>query len=112
MKPFVFWLFPLLVASLAAHADEPSQRSRAAAAKKPQPSAGAGATAPTASAAFRRLDANRDGLLSEAELRAAEASRFNWLAIDRNGDGRISESEFTTAIPPRLPDPQQAEVSR
>src|SRR3954468_12916821 len=111
MKFFASWFFPLLVASLAAHADEPSQRSSAAAAKKPQPSAGAGATAPAATTAFRRLDTNGDGFLSEAELRAAEASRFNWLAIDRNGDGRISESEFTTAIPSG-PDPQQARVAR
>jgi hypothetical protein len=111
MKLFVSWIFPLLLASLAAHADEPSQRSRAGT-KKPQPSAGAGATAPAASEAFRRLDTNRDGFLSEAELRSAEASRFNWMAIDRNRDGRISESEFTTAIPSRPPDPQQAGVSR
>jgi hypothetical protein len=106
MKLFISCLFPLLVASLAAHADEPSQRTRAADAKKPQPSAGAGATAPASSAAFRRLDANRDGFLSEAELRTEEASRLNWLAMDRDGDGRISASEFTTAIPPRSPDRQ------
>jgi hypothetical protein len=112
MKLFVLWLFPLLIASLAAHADEPSQRARAAAAKKPQPSAGAGATAPAANAAFRRLDTNRDGYLSESEMRAEEASRFNWMAIDRNRDGRISESEFTTAIPGQAPDRQQAGVSR
>jgi hypothetical protein len=52
------------------------------------------------------------GRLPEAELRTEEASRLNWLAIDRNGDGRISASEFTTAIPPGLPDRQQAGVSR
>ena len=112
MKFFVSCLFPLFAASLCAHADEASQRSRAAAAKKEPPSAGAGATAPTASAAFRRLDTNGDGFLSESELRTEEAARINWLAIDRNGDGRISASEFTTAIPPRLLDPQQAGVSR
>ena len=47
-----------------------------------------------AAALFRRLDANRDGVLSTQELAAPAASRGNWIAVDRNGDGRITQEEF------------------
>ena len=47
-----------------------------------------------AAALFRKLDANRDGVLSREELAAPAASQGNWLAVDRNGDGRITQDEF------------------
>jgi hypothetical protein len=40
---------------------------------------------------FARLDRNRDGYLSAAEL---EDRQGDWIALDRDGDGRISRSEF------------------
>ena len=44
---------------------------------------------------FRKLDSNRDGALSSAELASRAAREESWIAIDRNRDGRISASEFT-----------------
>jgi hypothetical protein len=55
--------------------------------------AAAGASAP-ATSLFDRLDRNRDGYLSPAELESDEARTRNWIAVDRNRDGRISRSEF------------------
>lgn len=55
--------------------------------------AGSGASAP-ATSLFDRLDRNRDGYLSSAELESDEARNRNWIAVDRNRDGRISRSEF------------------
>lgn len=71
-------------------------------------SASGGATAPrpgfagdatSSRALFDRLDKNKDGYLSGAELTSPEAQSANWLSIDRNGDSRISRSEFTTVSP-------------
>jgi hypothetical protein len=45
-------------------------------------------------ALFDRLDRNRDGYLSSAELTSDEAKTTNWIAVDRNRDGRISRAEF------------------
>jgi EF hand domain-containing protein len=43
---------------------------------------------------FERLDRNKDGYLSAAELASDEAKSRNWIAVDRNRDGRISRAEF------------------
>ena len=43
---------------------------------------------------FDRLDRNKDGYLSAAELASDEAKNRNWIAVDRNRDGRISRAEF------------------
>jgi hypothetical protein len=73
-------------------------------AAKPEESASGGATAPRPSfrrdasasqALFERLDKNRDGYLTGAELTSHEALTTNWIAVDRDGDGRISRAEFT-----------------
>ena len=45
-------------------------------------------------ALFDRLDRNKDGYLSAAELASDEAKNRNWIAVDRNRDGRISRAEF------------------
>ena len=58
-------------------------------------SAAAGASVSQDDRLFDRLDANRDGYLSDAELERQPAERANWIAADRNGDGRISREEFT-----------------
>jgi hypothetical protein len=58
-----------------------------------EPDAGSGASAPARSL-FDRLDRNRDGYLSSAELDSAEAKQGNWIAVDRDRDGRISRREF------------------
>jgi Ca2+-binding EF-hand superfamily protein len=47
-----------------------------------------------AQALFRRLDTNRDGVLSPQELAAPAAKQGNWIAVDRDGDGRITREEF------------------
>jgi EF hand len=57
---------------------------------------GSGATAPARSL-FDRLDRNRDGYLSSAELASEEARRENWIAVDRDRDGRINRGEFGLA---------------
>ena len=53
---------------------------------------------------FDRLDRNRDGYLSSAELASDEARQANWIAVDRNRDGRIGRGEFglvgTAEAPP------------
>lgn len=59
-----------------------------------QGSAAAGGTVARDDSLFDRLDANRDGYLSAAELEREPAERSNWIAADRNGDGRISREEF------------------
>ena len=67
-------------------------------------SASGGATAPRPSfrrdvsasqALFERLDKNKDGYLTGAELTTGEAATTNWIAVDRDADGRISRAEFT-----------------
>ncbi len=67
-------------------------------------SASGGATAPRPSfardasasqALFERLDKNRDGFLTGAELTSQEALTSNWIGVDRDTDGRISRDEFS-----------------
>ena len=56
--------------------------------------------APASRALFDRLDKNRDGYLTGAELTSQEALAANWLGVDRDGDSRISREEFTAVPPP------------
>jgi hypothetical protein len=84
-----------------------AQEKPAATAPKEE-SASGGATAPrpnfrrdaaSSRALFDRLDKNRDGYLTGAELTSQEALTTNWLGVDRDGDGRISREEFTAVNP-------------
>ncbi len=45
------------------------------------------------SAMFDRFDADKDGVITEAEIEAARATRL--AAADTNGDGALSAEEFT-----------------
>lgn len=68
--------------------------SRPLAAQAPEAPLASAQSSDDAAALFRRLDANRDGVLSTQELTAPAASGGNWIAVDRNGDGRITQDEF------------------
>ena len=86
-------LISLLAAclSLPTMAQETDKKTEA---KPPQRSAAAGGTVAADEGLFDRLDTNRDGYLSAAELEREPAERANWIASDRDGDGRISRAEF------------------
>lgn len=53
---------------------------------------------PDTGSLFDRLDRNRDGYLSKAELAVPESNHGNWIAVDRDRDGRISRSEFSPVL--------------
>ena len=104
----------LVVTSLLAAATAFAQPKPAAPAKQPSApdsasdSASGGATAPRPSfrrdasasqALFDRLDKNKDGYLTGAELTSQDALTTNWIAVDRDADGRISRAEFTAVGP-------------
>lgn len=93
MKRLLHAAAVVLALPLTAIAQQPQQPER-----KPQAqerSAAAGATVARDEDLFDRLDANRDGYLSPAELEREAAAQANWIAADRNNDGRISRDEFT-----------------
>jgi hypothetical protein len=54
-----------------------------------------GAVAELTDAIFARMDANADGVLSEADKAAHLAERFT--EMDSNGDGMLSQAEFIAA---------------
>lgn len=69
---------------------------------------GQAADGATAASLFERLDRNKDGYLSPAELASEEARSRNWIAVDRDRDGRISRSEFNLVSAPPAPQPSAA----
>ena len=83
----------LLVATCA-FAQETKHESASGGATAPRPSFQRDASA--SRALFDRLDKNRDGYLTGAELTSQEALTTNWIAVDRDTDGRISRAEFTS----------------
>ena len=84
-----------LLAAGAAFAQEKKEESASAGATAPRPSFGAQRNDAASQALFNRLDKNRDGFLTGAELTSGEALTSNWLAVDRDTDGRISRAEFS-----------------
>ena len=89
MKPLV--ILTVLAFSWPAFAQQPEKREAKPATER---SAAAGGTVASDQGLFDRLDTNRDGYLSPAELEREPAERANWIAADRDGDGRISRAEF------------------
>jgi len=98
----------LLVVAIAllAAATAFAQPKPAATSKDENASGGASAPRPSfrrdasaSQALFDRLDKNKDGYLTGAELNSQEALTSNWIAIDRDADGRISRAEFTAVGP-------------
>jgi hypothetical protein len=56
-----------------------------------------GVTQPQDSAVYRKLDADRDGFLSRAEVRELEGYDKAFTEADRDRDGRLSPAESITA---------------
>ena len=83
----------LLAAGTCASAQESKPDSASGGATAPRP--GFARDASASRALFDRLDKNRDGYLTGAELTSQEALTTNWIAIDRDTDGRVSRAEFT-----------------
>jgi hypothetical protein len=84
-----------LLAAGAAFAQEKKEESASGGATAPRPSFGAQRNDAASEALFNRLDKNRDGYLTGAELTSADALVSNWLAVDRDADNRISRAEFS-----------------
>ena len=82
-----------LLAATCVFAEEAKRESASDGATAPRPSFARDASA--SRALFDRLDKNRDGYLTGAELTSQEALATNWIAIDRDTDGRVSRAEFT-----------------
>lgn len=55
-------------------------------------------------AAFRKLDADHNNLLSFEEWAVATSNRFK--GADRNGDARLTREEFATTRPAPVPKPK------
>jgi EF hand len=93
MRPL---LLLALLAAGTAFAQEKKEESASGGATAPRPNFSAAPRNDALSEAlFSRLDKNRDGYLTGAELTTGEALTSNWLAVDRDADGRISRAEFS-----------------
>ncbi len=116
MQNRIFFVVAIVVGASAPSLAQPATRAPAtrAPAAQAQPLARASFIA-TMDAEFRKMDANRDGIASHAELEAhqhrhavqavEERARATFAGIDADRNGQISMSEFlrATARPPKKP---------
>ena len=115
MQTRIFFVVAIVVGASAPSLAQPATRAPASTSAQAQPLARATFIA-TMDEEFRKMDANRDGIASHAELEAhqhrhavravEERARATFAGIDADRNGQISMSEFlrATARPPKKPD--------
>ena len=59
------------------------------------------------SSAYKEVDANQDGYISQEEGAAVEGLTENWSAVDANQDGKLDEAEFARFEAATAPEGQQ-----
>ncbi|WP_162305829.1 EF-hand domain-containing protein [Oleisolibacter albus] len=80
VRPLILAALSTLVLASAAHAQAEGPRRQG----------------PGAQAMWEKMDTNKDGVVDEAEFKAARAEMFK--RMDKDGDGKISKADFPAAM--------------